>query len=70
MKQVPVRDSARKAFVAMIKRENQMRGTWSRQSLKAHWTGACGGFADESLQRRWRDFEAGWNARQAPKGGE
>lgn len=53
----------RQAFVAMIRDENFYMEPYSRQSLKQHWSGAPGGFADKQLQRRWRDFEAGWKAR-------
>ena len=53
--------AARAQFVAMIKDENYYLdyGKWS---LRQHWSGARGGFADEQLQKRWRDFEAGWKA--------
>lgn len=56
-------DAARKAFVAMIKDENfYMEHRYSHWSLKQHWSGAKAGFADEQLQKRWKDFEAGWKA--------
>jgi len=54
--------TCRDAFVAMVRDENFYREAWSRWSLKAHWTGAVGGFADEMLQKRWKDFQAGWCA--------
>lgn len=52
---------ARNAFVKIIKDEN-FYSSGSKWSLKWHWTGAQGGFADEMLQRRWMDFLKGWNA--------
>ena len=57
----------REAFVAMIKKENIDHERWAAWSLKQHWSGREGGFADEQLQRRWRDFEAGWNAARGEK---
>lgn len=61
---------ARKAFVAMIKDENRdEEERWSRWSLKQHWAGADHGFADDQLQRRWRDFEAGWKAAKGARHG-
>lgn len=54
--------SCRSAFVSMIRDENKMREGYWKQSLKAHWTGQDGGFADEFLQRRYNDFVAGWNS--------
>lgn len=53
----PMRD----AFVAIIKEEN-FYSDCSKQSLRAHWNGAESGFGDESLQRRYKDFCAGWKA--------
>lgn len=55
-------DAARLKFVAMVKDENYYHEPYSRWSLKQHWSGARGGFADEQLQTRWHDFEAGWKA--------
>lgn len=55
----------RAAFVAMIKEEN-FYSDWSKQSLRAHWSGAEVGFGDESLQRRYKDFCAGWKAASSP----
>ena len=53
---------AREAFVLMIKSENNDGERWSAWSLKQHWAGKERGFADDQLQRRWHDFEAGWKA--------
>ncbi len=53
---------AREAFVRMIKEENFYGERWSAWSLKQHWSGKEGGFADEQLQKRWHDFEKGWKA--------
>ena len=55
-------DACRAAFVAKIKDENLYREPWARESIKAHWTGAKGGFASERLNNRWEDFRAGWLA--------
>lgn len=51
--------TCRESFVAMIKDENfYSHGTpWS---LKAHWAGKGQGFADQMLQRRYRDYQRGW----------
>jgi hypothetical protein len=54
-------EGCREAFVKTIKDENVLRD-FSKWSLRAHWSGASGGFADEQLQRRWHDFVAGWLA--------
>jgi|JI9StandDraft_1071089.scaffolds.fasta_scaffold2152990_1 hypothetical protein len=54
---------ARAAFVKMMKEENYVRPEYSRYSLRAHWSGASAGFADESVQRRFADFHAGWKAK-------
>lgn len=59
-----VKDESRKAraaFVKLIKEEN-FYSDFSRWSLRAHWSGADGGFHDHQLQRRWLDFEKGWKA--------
>ena len=55
-------DACRAAFVAKIKDENFYQDCWARSSLKAHWSGARGGFADDIINKRWRDFLAGWMA--------
>lgn len=52
---------ARAAFVKLIKEEN-FYSDFSKQSLKAHWNGAASGFSDQMVQKRWRDFLAGWRA--------
>lgn len=54
---------ARAAFVKIIKDEN-FYSDYCKQSLKQHWNGATSGFADHMVQRRWRDFLAGWQANQ------
>lgn len=53
----------REAFVVMIKEENAYHD-YGKQSLRAHWAGHSRGFADEYLQRRYKDFTAGWRAAQ------
>ncbi len=62
-------EACRAAFVNMIKDENFYREPGCKASLKAHWTGADGGFSDEWLQRRWKDFEAGWAAKPVTPNG-
>lgn len=57
---------ARAAFVKLIKDEN-FYSDYSRWSLKQHWSGADGGFADDQLQKRWHDFERGWKAAKGMK---
>ena len=52
---------ARAAFVKLIREEN-VYSDFSKQSLKQHWSGADGGFADEFVQNRWTDFYSGWQA--------
>ena len=59
--------TCREAFVKMIKKEENFFDP-CRQSLKQHWSGKNGGFANNMTQQRWRDFEKGWDA--APKEGE
>lgn len=51
----------RAAFVAMIKEEN-FYNDFSKWSLKQCWAGPKMGFADEILNRRWLDFQKGWDA--------
>ena len=53
---------AREAFVAFIKDEDSDREPWARYSLRQHWSGADEGFHDHQLQRRWKDFKAGFEA--------
>ena len=52
--------NCRDAFVIMIKEEN-FYGDIS-QSLRQHWSGKKGGFADQTIQKRWSDFQRGWNS--------
>lgn len=58
---------ARAAFVKIIKDEN-FYSNYCKQSLRQHWAGAKAGFADEAVQRRWRDFLAGWRASNQEEG--
>lgn len=67
MSNLSIEEQARTAFVAFIKDDDRDRERWARYSLKAHWTGAKGGFADDQLQGRWRDFLAGWKAAEEQK---
>lgn len=57
---------AREAFVKMIKEENFYND--DNQSIRQHWSGKIGGFADRTIQARWRDYESGWKAALEQKG--
>lgn len=54
--------TCREAFVKLIRDEN-FYSECNQQSLRKHWSGVHAGFADPMVQKRWRDFLAGWNAR-------
>ena len=54
--------ACRAAFVAKIKKEDEFRDGWAKQSVKAHWTGPRGGFASDGMNNRWKDFQSGWVA--------
>lgn len=54
-------DGCREAFVEMIKEENFFADR-CRQSLQQNWAGKAHGFKDEMVQRRWNDFQKGWDA--------
>lgn len=58
-------DGCREAFVKMIKQENEMMEGWCKQSIAQNWAGKKYGFKDHMVQKRWDDFQKGWDAKSS-----
>lgn len=55
----------RDAFVRWMKFKDRDRDRYFKSSLRAHWSGADYGFADQNVQRSYEAFKAGWEALSA-----